>query len=145
MWVAVFTLVWQSSGSISEMVHKWLSKENAKDIWDLAVWLIPVVWWINDLYIAASGKDWNNRDLTKKERYIRTWFGIVWLIPWGWLLLKWWAKLVKWAAWVRAIKAADVWLESFKLAWKAWTYGYLWYTLAESVVTTSVSLLKWHK
>jgi hypothetical protein len=121
--------------------ENWVTKEQWKDMADLAVWFIPVVGWVNDLYVAYKWKDWNNRDLTTKDRAIRTWFWLVGLIPGGWLLIKWWAKLLgKWAAGVKMIKWADVALEWAKVAGKWFTYGFLWYSLVSSTYSFTMDV-----
>lgn len=153
VWAALLSIVWNSKDWITDMFKQWISKETWKSLWDLAVWFLPVVWWMHDLVLAWNDvwfmpdnweKDYKefflwNRELSDKEKMIRTWFWTVWLIP-GWsLLVKWTAKVgmgtfKMWTKWIQMLKGADIAMEWVKLTWKTATYSYLWYSLVTDTI-----------
>ena len=124
IWVWVFSMLYNGRQGISEMWKNWMSQENKNDIIDLWVWMIPIIWWIHDLKIAIEWKDLNNRELSNGERAMRTWFGIIGLIPGAWFLTK---TLFKWS---KAIVAgSEVAIQAAHLSWKVLTYSALWISI----------------
>lgn len=125
IWIGMISLLYNGRGWLASIVENWFSEENKNDAIDLWIWFIPVIGWIHDLKIAYEGKDLNNRTLSSGERWIRTAFGIIGLIPWAGTLLKW---ALKWTS--VAVKWADVAIQTTHIVWKWLTYSLLWYSIA---------------
>lgn len=125
IWIGIISLLYNGREWLGEMWENGLSEENKNDAIDLWIGFIPVIWGIHDLKIAWDGKDLNDRTLSTGERWLRTAFGIVWLIPWFWVLAKW---VFKWSA--ATIRWADVAIQTTNVVWKWLTYTLLWFSIA---------------
>ncbi|EKE29627.1 MAG: hypothetical protein ACD_2C00133G0003 [uncultured bacterium (gcode 4)] len=150
IWASLVWLVFASKDWVKNIFKQWISKETARDMGDLALGFVPIIGWVNDLYIWKEWKDWNWRELSKKESWARLWFWIVWLIPWGSLIVKgtakvWVSVFKMWKTWMKAINAADATVEGARLAWKTATYGYLGYSLVTDLVIPTYHSLHWIK
>lgn len=124
-WIGIISLLYNGREWLGEIWENGLSEENKNDAIDLWIGFIPVIGWIHDLKIAWDGKDLNDRTLSTGERWLRTAFGIVWLIPGAWVLVKW---AFKWTTAV--VKWADVAIETTNVVWKWLTYTLLWFSIA---------------
>ncbi len=99
------------------------------DLWDMIVWFIPIVWWVNDLYIAIVWTDWNKRALTSGARAERVLFGIVGLLPWVWTLIKVSKNskkalaLIKALEWIQKLSPGLYTMSWTYAVWKLWLVG----------------------
>lgn len=132
IWVWLASLIYNGRWSISEMWKNWISEENANDLKDLWIGMIPVIGWLHDLKIAIEWRDLNNRELSTWERAMRTGFGIIGLIPGAWLVTKGLFKGTK-----AVVAGSEVAIQSAHLSGKALTYSALWY----SMVTASYDII----
>lgn len=132
IWVWLASLIYNGRWWISEMWKNWVSEENANDLKDLWIGMIPVIGWLHDLKIAIEWKDLNNRELSTWERAMRTGFGIIGLIPGAWLVTKWLFKGTK-----AVVAGSEVAIQAAHLSGKALTYWALWY----SMVTASYDII----
>jgi hypothetical protein len=142
MWVWAIMLVWAwVKGAFDK---DWFSQETALNVADIWFWMIPVAWWVYDLYRAYQWTDLNWKTMSSEERLMRTWFWIVWLVPGLWTAVKWagrTGKMVKTAEWTSKImKTGDVIIEWWHLTWKVMSLSALWY----SAVSTTTYLLPAH-
>ena len=116
IWIHAVMLWWIGSGKDED----WKEKDWWTIWWeaaDFGLGMIPVAWWLYDIWMAFRGKDLNGRQMWTGERWIR-W--AVWL--WTWVLdvftlwlwgtairagIKWWAKVAL-KVWTKAV-AKEVW------------------------------------
>lgn len=162
-WLIGASMLWMAFNAtwwIKEAWKWWPAREEfLKDLFDMWAWIIPVAWWVHDFVIAWHDfwiipDKWENgyrdffwnrdKSMSEKDKYIREWFWVIWLIPWVWFVAKS-AKFLKWAKAVNilwkevqvantAIHAIDWTMEVAKLGWKVFTYGYLGFSLVNAAV-----------
>lgn len=125
IWVWMISLIYNWRQWFWEMWENGFSEENKNDAIDLGVGFIPVIGGLHDLKIAWEWKDLNNRELTGSERGLRTAFGVVWLVPWFWVLAKW---VFKWS--VATVEWANIAIQTTNVVWKWMTYTLLWFSMA---------------
>lgn len=120
---------------LAKWVYDWTSKdgfssETALNITDIWLWMIPIAWWIYDIWMAIKWTDLNWKEMQSSERLMRAWFWIIWLVPLVWTAIKWvaaWAKTTQKATKLTQTweLITQVWLITWKIAW-VWALWYWW-------------------
>lgn len=126
-WIAIPIMAFSIAGAF----WKWWT-DSWRMVADMWIWMLPVAWWAHDLYILKNPDSWYSkiflwdRKMDQTEKNARLAFGVIWLIPWAWIL-----KLFKAE---KAIKIADNVLEVWRIAWSVATYTFLWVSMYQTAI-----------
>lgn len=139
--IALFAKWWYDA-----IGETWLfTKETFNNVADIWIWLIPVVWWLYDIWMAFKWSDLNGVEMSTSERWTRAWLWVVWLIPMVWSIVKWSATTAKVAKTTeRALNVSRIW-ETIVHWWQlTWKVASIWYLFAGWWSTVTYALDKYN-